>query len=462
MPAGLFDPTFDPEAGPLDLPTPAKKANQWKDLAPLLAILPLALSKGGRVGGAALLEGFQQARQQQAQEARQSSIDAENRSYRDATLQNHRDRLAMEKQGKADADANTAAARRQTFLSNFSSGLDRIETPEALEAYLRLQASQGTSVGVNEADLRGLAPAPTALQQKNARKRLEALEKQFGDKLYEQGPQFRYELAGEPAPVSFDELLRRAGQPRDPNASAPATPKDDDAPLDRRYLSASVKKFRETNKREPTAAEMQQLITEARKAVGQADDRPRVTVNTGAADARVNARIDRIAAGFSGSPLVKEFNETQAQYQNIKDVLSRPWSGPGDMSVVYAFMRALDPTSVVRETEYANAAKSGNIFAGWAAKFNGKLNPDGGFLAPQVRQSFLSVIEGRLKTKRAQYDNLRKQTLKRIDAIRSGKPETPDETLADYDAAFPESAPPAPPGAGTKTKVGRFEVEVGP
>ena len=63
--AGLFDPVndheLDPMGAPLDLLQPAAKpgGSKWKDLAPLLAILPLALKQGGRVGGAALLQGFQ-------------------------------------------------------------------------------------------------------------------------------------------------------------------------------------------------------------------------------------------------------------------------------------------------------------------------------------------------------------------------------------------------------------------
>jgi hypothetical protein len=189
----------------------------------------------------------------------------------------------------------------------------------------------------------------------------------------------------------------------------------------------------------PTAEQ----ILEARKAYNQADDRaPRVTVNTGANDSRINSRIDRLTSSFNSSPLVKEFNEVQAQHQTISQVVNSQWSGPGDMSVVFAFMKALDPNSVVRETEYANAAKSGNIFAGWAARFNGALNPNGGFLSDQVKQDFLRTIEARMGVKKAQYDNLRKQTVQKIDRIKAGAPETGEEAVTDYGAAFPPKADP--------------------
>lgn len=182
-------------------------------------------------------------------------------------------------------------------------------------------------------------------------------------------------------------------------------------------------------------------ILEGRKLYGQSDDRP-ITVNTGVNDSRINSRIDRITSAFNSSPLVKEFNEVQAQHQTISQVVNSQWSGPGDMSVVFAFMKALDPNSVVRETEYANAAKSGNIFSGWAARFNGALNPNGGFLSDSVKQDFLRTIEARMGVKRAQYENLRKQTVQKIDRIKSGAPETGEEAVTDYGAAFP--APPNP------------------
>lgn len=187
-----------------------------------------------------------------------------------------------------------------------------------------------------------------------------------------------------------------------------------------------------------TTPERKAELKANRKEWNQADDRaPRVTVNTGTNDARTNSRIDRITGSFNTSPIVKEFNEVQAQHQTIAQLVNSNWSGPADMSIVFGFMKALDPNSVVRETEYANASKSGNIFSGWAARFNGALSPNGGFLSPQVKADFLRTIESRMSVKRAQYDNLRKQTVQKIDRIKDGAPETGDEAVTDYGAAFP-------------------------
>jgi hypothetical protein len=176
-------------------------------------------------------------------------------------------------------------------------------------------------------------------------------------------------------------------------------------------------------------------------------DPPRITVNAGTGNTtRADTRVDRVWTAFNSHPIVKEYNEVQAQQATIKSVVAGRWSGPGDMSVIFGFMKALDPNSVVRETEYDNASKSGNIFSGWAARFNGKLNPSGGFLSDQVKKDFLATITARLNVKKQQYDNLRKEMSKRIDGIRSGTPETGDESLIDYASAIPAEA--APPDSG--------------
>lgn len=195
--------------------------------------------------------------------------------------------------------------------------------------------------------------------------------------------------------------------------------------------------------------DQQKLREQQRKSFLQADDRP-ISVNTGAADSRTNTRIDRIVSSFNSHPIVKEYNETQAQQGIISSITAGQWSGPGDMAVIFAFMKALDPNSVVRETEYANASQSGNIFMGWAARFNGAISPNGGFLSDQVRKDFLKTINARMAVKTQQYKNLRGQLAERIDRIRNGAPETGDEALIEYESgSLPSPTAPPPPGAVT-------------
>jgi hypothetical protein len=112
---------------------------------------------------------------------------------------------------------------------------------------------------------------------------------------------------------------------------------------------------------------------------------------------------------FRGEQIVKDYNTILAKKQSVDSIVNSGVGGPGDLAVVYEFMKGLDPTSVVRETEYATAAKSGNIFAGQFAKFNGYLRPNGGFLPPSVKQSFQSIVNSKLKVQQNLYDNVVKE-----------------------------------------------------
>ena len=113
---------------------------------------------------------------------------------------------------------------------------------------------------------------------------------------------------------------------------------------------------------------------------------------------------------FEGNAIVKDFNSIQDQYTSMKAITDSGTGGPQDVALVYSFMKALDPTSVVRESEYDMAAQSGNLFQGWAAKYNGYLKENGGKLPENVKKEFLNIINARLKAKTEQYNNYASQT----------------------------------------------------
>ena len=90
------------------------------------------------------------------------------------------------------------------------------------------------------------------------------------------------------------------------------------------------------------------------------------------------------------SPLVEQMETNLGRSLSVAvELIDSGVGGPGDLMLVFEFMKALDPTSVVRESEYESAAKSGNIFAGAYARFNGYLKEKGGFLPENVKKSFL-------------------------------------------------------------------------
>src|SRR3990167_1047327 len=67
-------------------------------------------------------------------------------------------------------------------------------------------------------------------------------------------------------------------------------------------------------------------------------------------DLRVQGQIDAIRNQFSGSPIVKNFNDVQGKLLAFANIIELGVGGPGDLALVFDFMKALDPNSVVRES----------------------------------------------------------------------------------------------------------------
>lgn len=141
---------------------------------------------------------------------------------------------------------------------------------------------------------------------------------------------------------------------------------------------------------------------------------------------------------FRGEQIVKNYNDVQNKAQSVDRIINSGVGGPGDLALVFEFMKALDPTSVVRESEYESAAKSGNIFAGTYARFNGYLKEKGGFLPENVKKSFLDITNSKFNVVETQYNNLRSE-YRRIAASQGLNPEN---VAPDLSAAFQEEAQP--------------------
>lgn len=136
-----------------------------------------------------------------------------------------------------------------------------------------------------------------------------------------------------------------------------------------------------------------------------------------------------LLTSFVSQPQVKNYAEILTKANSVNNILDKKLGGPGDLAIVYEFMKGLDPSSVVRETEYATAAKSGNIFAGMYTRFNGYLKPEGGFLPENVKQSFKSIVDSKLQEQQASYNQI-KSDYQAI-AQRSGL--NPENVVINYD-----------------------------
>ena len=104
---------------------------------------------------------------------------------------------------------------------------------------------------------------------------------------------------------------------------------------------------------------------------------------------------------------------TQA-YQKIKDSSQNP-SAAGDLSLIFGYMRLLDPASTVREGEFANAENSAGVPDTIRARYNKIIS--GERLAPKQRKDFVDraglLYKGqeRLHTQReSEYRRLAKES----------------------------------------------------
>lgn len=101
--------------------------------------------------------------------------------------------------------------------------------------------------------------------------------------------------------------------------------------------------------------------------------------------------------------LTKDFRTVQTAYQNIQSS-ARAQNGAGDMSMLYSFVRMLDPTSVVRESEFAAAAAAGS----YGERIQGAAQRilSGARLPDSLRQSFIDEARNLFENQRRGYDRV--------------------------------------------------------
>lgn len=111
--------------------------------------------------------------------------------------------------------------------------------------------------------------------------------------------------------------------------------------------------------------------------------------------------------------LSKPFIDVRDSYGRIQESAKNP-SAAGDLSMIFNYMKMLDPESVVRESEFATAAASGS----YGARIQGLVNRalSGERLADSVRQDFIKRAEALYKRQlatqkknEAQYRSLAKK-----------------------------------------------------
>jgi hypothetical protein len=103
---------------------------------------------------------------------------------------------------------------------------------------------------------------------------------------------------------------------------------------------------------------------------------------------------------FNARPEVKDYRSKSSSVANMRVFATRA-SPASDMSMIFLFMKMLDPTSVVREGEYATAQNATSIPERIRNQYNKAINGTG--LNPKQRQDFLSQAESILLNAETSY-----------------------------------------------------------
>jgi hypothetical protein len=140
--------------------------------------------------------------------------------------------------------------------------------------------------------------------------------------------------------------------------------------------------------------------------------------------------------------LRKEYTALTSDLRAINDSLGRMQksatinSGAGDIAMVYSYMKMLDPTSVVREGEYATAENTAGLPQKVVSMYNKIIS--GERLTPEQRQQFLHSGETLAKDKVQRFGKLRGQ----FETIAKESGADPNRIM--LDEGSPVEAPAAP------------------
>ena len=112
-----------------------------------------------------------------------------------------------------------------------------------------------------------------------------------------------------------------------------------------------------------------------------------------------SAGEDTVRKEFFGQ--AKPYIEISQAYRKIEEATKVP-SAAGDVSLIFAFMKILDPGSVVREGEFATAQNAGGIPDRIRAQYNAAV--DGQRLAPAQRNDFLNQAKNLARSQQQMFE----------------------------------------------------------
>jgi len=446
------------------LPPPMQTPVSLPQQAPAwAALLPALFSIGARIGGnkeigPAAIGGYQQGVQQvdvQRQQAlrEQLAVQEEGRRQEDSRLRH--EYLLQQQQQQIEQ-------RRQQQIGAVVDNLRAQKFPTKA-AYDAAVTGYETQLGMRPNTLRTAVPYTGPTAEADAKKAIETLVQTHGAEVLGSGGFVEFDRDGdgiaERVPIAEAAELGRYPVIRDAQGGIIQPPKDvkinNPSEFETRLQSA-VDVFTAEKGRPPDAKERDAIITKVARdpadptlqaireiALAQA----RAGANTPALPPRLQSQVNALAARYSNDKNVQRA-VTQAEGVNFAQSMDPNSKNPGDdLALIYAFAKAMDPESVVREGEYKTAERyAGTFLSQFGFNFR-RIYENTEFLTPTAKAMLKKTMMSKFEASRQTYDNLRKGYVKQFRAMTQGTNAEPDDYLIDYAGAFPASAagPSAPP-----------------
>lgn len=372
-----------PPAAPANPHTTNRVLDLLTKALPVIAST-IAQKQGGPLAGAAVLSGYANQKRQMAEdEAKRLKIMADTQNDQMAWAERMRQHELENQQ------------RLATYVTDIVGKLSTITDPVAYASVLNLaDTTAAQAFGVEPGFIKSRVTVSPELgkskEKSEAEKLIATLQKQYG-------PQFNDLLAsGATVPwkdgrKSIRDLSALAGLDVQSAQGSPVMPVAEEGPVTEGvFISRALKAATDEKGRPLTPAESRQTTLKAREDwanSARAGDDPLLT-------ALRQARIDAMKSGSDLSPTQfnmankladdftrdsKDFISRAASFGTVLSAASDP-SAAGDLSLIFAYMKMLDPGSVVREGEFATAQNAAGVPDRirnlWNRTINGeRLNP---------------------------------------------------------------------------------------
>jgi hypothetical protein len=447
----MFPPLFglggQAPAAPAPAPAPRPQPHAPAGPPAWLQMLPAMFAIGSGLGGnptmgTAALSG-----------ARQADLDAEEMRRHQVAEGQRQQQIDMQQAAMlaaADARQQQMEERKNAALRASVDDLRQQKFPTK-EAYEQSVAFHENLIGqqygaLRPHTLRMLVPYNGPDVKSKARAAVDALVKTHGVEIFASGAMVQVDRDGDGIPESIPVLeaaeLGEFPIAKDPQTGQPMLPPKETKPenvqdFDLAY-GGVLEEWKAEGKDINNPAVKGKAAAEARLRLGKASRQATTSIvmpsRPGALPA-AQRRANQLADAFRQDPTVKRTNVQAEAVSFVQSLDPSSNNAADDQALIYAFAKAMDPDSVVREGEYAVVQKYAQSWMD-NFKFNAvRVIQNREFLTPQARANMKATILKRYSAGRAQYDNIRKQYVKQINnATGEGDGE---DLLLDYAAAFP-------------------------